>query len=206
MQRPKKKIPGLVVAALALTGCGGAEGTAGGDQLRLAGTRGDGATNGGGARMSSGGRGGMGGSGASGGTGGRGGMGGSGASAGSGGRGGMGGIGASVGAGGRGGMGGAAGAGGIIGPTMGQGFEAFCLRLGECYSEMSYTEACLIQLPSIELLAQSLPNECDELIGSYFSCLGELPCDELIYEGYDSCSVELEEDVLSSCPTILPLP
>ena len=190
MQRPKKKIPGLVVAALALTGCGGGEGTAGGDQLRLAGSRGDGATSGNGARAS---------------IGGPGGMGGSGASAGNGGRGGMGGSGASAGTGGGGGMGGAAGAGGIIGPTTGQGFEAFCLRLGECYSEMSYTEACLIQLPSIELLAQSLSSECDELIGSYFSCLGELPCDELIYEGYDACSAELEGDVLSSCPAILPL-
>lgn len=198
MQRPKKKIPRLVVAALALAGCGGGEGALG-DHIRFAGGRGDGGTGGSGATVGSGGGGG---SGATVGSGGRGGGGGNGASAGIGGGGGSG---ASAGIG---GIGGAAGAGGAIGPmTMtGEGFEAFCLQLGECYSDPSYTAGCLLQLPNIELLAQSLSTECDALIGSYFSCLGELPCDELIYEGYDSCSAELDEDVLSSCPTIIPPP
>jgi len=169
MLRPKKTIPALVVAALALTGCGE---SALGDHRGAAG----------------------------GGSGGGGGVGGSGARAGSGGGGGSG---ASAGSG---GVGGAAGTGGTVGPmTMtAQGFEAYCLKLGECYLDMSYSAGCLAQLPNIDLLSQSLSSECDALIGSYFTCLAELPCDELMGYGYYSCSADLDEDLLLSCPTIIP--
>jgi len=181
MLRPKKTIPGLVVAALALTGCGGGD-SALGDHRGAAGSGGGGGVGGSGARA------------------GGGGIGGSGARAGSGG---IGGSGARAGSG---GIGGAAGTGGTVGPmTMtGQGFEAYCLKLGECYSDTSYSAGCLAQLPNIDLLAQSLSSECDALIGSYFTCLAELPCDELMDDGYYSCSADLDEDLLSSCPMIIP--
>ena len=193
MLKPKKKIAGLVVAALALTGCGGSEGALG-DHRGAAGSGGDGGMGGSGARDGSGGRGGSGASAGSGGVGGAAGTG-------------SGGVGGAAGTG-SGGVGGAAGTGGTIGPmTMtGQGFEAYCLKLGECYSDVSYSAACQAQLPNTDLLAQSLSDECDALIGSYFSCLAELPCDELMGYGYYSCSADLDEDLLASCSTIIASP
>jgi hypothetical protein len=166
-----------VVAALALTGCGNGgspgidRGTAGG-----------------------------GGSAGSGGTAGNGGAGGSGGTAGSGGAGGSGGTAASGGIAGSGGTAGAAGGGGTIGGTTlsAQGFQAYCMKMGECYPE-TY-ESCIADLPYVELWAQSLTGECDALIGSYFECLGQLTCEQLM--GYDDYSCY--DEGLADCQTTIP--
>lgn len=187
MLRPKKTIPGLVVAALALTGCGGGESVV---DNRSQGTSGAG---------------GAAGSGASGGATGIAGSSGAGGMAGSGAAGGAGGVG---GIGGAGGMGGASGAGGADGPATltGQGFQAFCMKLSECYSGAPYYSGCVDAWHSVDLIAQSLSSECDAILGSYFSCLGELTCEELEEGDYYSCYADLDLELMLTCSTGLELP
>lgn len=170
MLKPKKTIPGLVVAALSLTGCGvgepaqvddepgeprntgGASGAAG-----FHGTAGGGGAAGGGGDLGPG-------------------------------------IGGAAGGGGSGGMGGA-----VAPAALGEAFEAYCMKLGDCYSA-TYAEACLLGLPHIELSAELLSPECREVFVSYFSCLGDLECAAVVSgSGAEACASGLDEELLLLC-------
>lgn len=181
MLRPKKTIPGLVVAALALTGCGEGEGA-------HVDRRGE--TVGGGAA----------------GNGGAGGHGGAPSLAldvsGEGGAGGAAGFGLG-GTGGVGGTGGAGGAGGDGGPVShaARGVEAYCMKLDECYPGLPYYDGCVVAWQNVELMAYSLSSECDAVIGAYLSCLADLSCEQIQNGEQYTCLDTVDEALLESCST-----
>ena len=172
MLRPKKTIPGLVVAALALTGCGDGEGT----QVDRRGE-----TVGGGAAGSSG----------------AGGQGGASRAAlddlGGGGAGGVGDF----------NLGGAGGAAGAAGPVShaAQGVEAYCMKIDECYPGLPYYSGCVVAWENVQVMAYSLSNDCDQVIGAYLSCLAELTCEQIQNGEQYTCLDTVDQQLLESCST-----
>lgn len=98
------------------------------------------------------------------------------------------------------------GCGGGDGPTTltGQAFNAFCMKVAECYPGDPYVEECFDYVGYYDLVGKYFSNECDAFFASYLNCFSSLTCEEFAGPEYYACSDDVDQETLQACEDELP--
>ena len=94
------------------------------------------------------------------------------------------------------------------GPTTltGQAFNAFCMKVAECYPGDPYVEECFDYVGYYDLAGKYFSNECDAFFASYLNCFSSLTCEEFAGPEYYTCSDDVDQETLQACEDELPQP
>jgi len=98
--------------------------------------------------------------------------------------------------------------GGDDGPTTltGKAFNAFCMKVAECYPDDPYAEECFGYVASYDLAGKYFSNECDVFFASYLNCFSDLTCEEFMGDEYYACGDDVDQEMLQACLEELPEP
>ena len=75
------------------------------------------------------------------------------------------------------------------------------MKIDECYPGLPYYAGCVVAWENVQVMAYSLSNECDEVIGAYLSCLAELTCEQIQNGEQYTCLDPVDQQLLESCST-----
>lgn len=108
------------------------------------------------------------------------------------------------------------GCAGDNGPSMTEGFEAYCMKTIECYGadwEGNDTVAACVETYEGSYNAEDYSQACLNAYASYFSCMGNLTCEQFVLgEDFtsspeaDACYYAVIDTIEAECPPSEPPP